>query len=70
MPEPADVQQPNFTTSDPVGLPAGSETFQQMNSYVQDNNDLDKNTGFRSNINPSDMPEVRKAFLDKPQFGF
>ena len=70
VPEPADAQQPNFTTSDPVGLPAGSESFQQMNSYVADNNDLDVNTGFRSNINPSDMPEVRKAFLDKPQFGF
>ena len=70
VPEPADVQQPNFTTSDPVGLPAGSESFQQMNAYVQDNNDLDKNSGFRSNILPGDMPEVRKAFLDKPQFGF
>ena len=70
VPEPADVQQPNFTTSDPVGLPAGPETFQAVNSHVQDNNDLDKNSGFRSNINPSDMPEVRKAFLDKPQFGF
>ena len=70
VPEPADAQQPNFTTSDPVGLPAGSETFQQMNSYVAENSDLDVNTGFRSNINPGDMPEVRKAFLDKPQFGF
>ena len=70
VPEPADAQQPNFTTSDPVGLPAGSESFQQMNSYVSGNEDLDVNTGYRSNINPSDMPEVRKAFLDKPQFGF
>ena len=70
VPEPADAQQPNFTTSDPVGLPAGSETFQNINSHVSENSDLDVNTGYRSNINPSDMPEVRKAFLDKPQFGF
>ena len=70
VPEPADVQQPNFTTSDPVGLPTGSESFQQMNSYVQDNNDLDKNTGYRSNILPGDMPEVRKGFLENQGFRF